>query len=153
MAMGHGAIQIYNWRRLEFPSQLVVKRNNLPPVSGRYRFRLRMNGCNRSLQCKSRSGGTAELSPPRPLLSAICSRFQSERSWFSSKNQLSGRRGSRRDGDSCSNIRESSPITSAFEDLRLRLDGRSATGPVESPRRSGRPALPSAPAVQPSNLH
>src|SRR5579859_5450913 len=34
-------------------NQLVVKRNNLPPVGRSCRFRLSMNGCDRSLQCVS----------------------------------------------------------------------------------------------------
>src|SRR5664279_4533746 len=38
----HGTIQMYNWRRLN-AYQLVVKRNNLPPVGHSDRFRLRMN--------------------------------------------------------------------------------------------------------------
>src|SRR5271157_5038359 len=41
---------MYNWRRLN-SYQSVVKRNNLPPVGRSDRFRLRMNGRNRSLQC------------------------------------------------------------------------------------------------------
>src|SRR5271157_4407229 len=47
---GHGTIQIYNRRRPN-SNQLVVKRNNLPPVGRSGRFCLRMNGRNRSLQC------------------------------------------------------------------------------------------------------
>src|SRR5580704_12958073 len=47
---GHGTIELYNWRRLD-SYQLVVKRNNLPPVGGGDGFRLGMNGRNRSLQC------------------------------------------------------------------------------------------------------
>jgi hypothetical protein len=42
----HGTIQLYNWRRLN-SYQLVVKRNNLPPVGRSDRFRLGMNGRNR----------------------------------------------------------------------------------------------------------
>src|SRR5262249_23820503 len=46
----HGAIEMDNRRRLN-SYQSVVKRNNLPPVGGSGRFRLRMNGGNCSLQC------------------------------------------------------------------------------------------------------
>src|SRR4029077_18737661 len=46
----HGTIELYNRRRLN-SYQLVVKRNNLPPVGCSGRFRLRMNGRDRSLQC------------------------------------------------------------------------------------------------------
>jgi len=45
---GHGTIELYHWRRLN-SYQLVVKRNNLPPVGRSDRFRLRMNCRNRSL--------------------------------------------------------------------------------------------------------
>jgi hypothetical protein len=45
-----GTIELYNRRRLN-SYQSVVKRNNLPPVGRSDRFRLRMNGRNRSLQC------------------------------------------------------------------------------------------------------
>ena len=47
---GHGAIEMDYRRRLN-AYQLVVKRNNLPPVGRSGRFRLCMNGRNRSLQC------------------------------------------------------------------------------------------------------
>src|SRR5438876_7797163 len=47
---GHGTIQQYNWRRLD-SYQVVVKRNNLPPVGQSDRLRLRMNSRDRSLQC------------------------------------------------------------------------------------------------------
>src|SRR5581483_1078197 len=46
----HGAIEKHHRRRLN-SHQLVVKRNNLSPVGGGGRFRLGMNGSNRSLQC------------------------------------------------------------------------------------------------------
>src|ERR1700723_1376011 len=47
---GDGTIELYNWRRLN-SYQSVVKRNNLPPVGPSDRFRLCMNGRDRSLQC------------------------------------------------------------------------------------------------------
>ncbi len=54
----HGTIQMCNWRRVN-SYQLVVKRNNLPPVGRSGRFRLRMNGRNRSLQCvRAEAAGT-----------------------------------------------------------------------------------------------
>src|SRR6201998_652391 len=46
---GTGAIEMDYRRRLN-SYQLVVNRNNLPPVGRSDRFRLRMNGRNRSLQ-------------------------------------------------------------------------------------------------------
>ena len=46
----HGTIQLYHWRRLN-SYQLVVKRDNLSPVGRSDRFRLRMNGRNRSRDC------------------------------------------------------------------------------------------------------
>ncbi len=42
-------IQLHNWGRLN-SRQVVIKRDNLRPISRRDRFGLRMNGCNRSLQ-------------------------------------------------------------------------------------------------------
>src|ERR1051325_3764518 len=47
---GYGTIELYNWRRLD-SYQLVVEGHNLTPVRRGGRFRLRMNGCDRSLQC------------------------------------------------------------------------------------------------------
>ena len=46
---GYGTVEMDNRRRLN-SHQLVVKRNNLPPVGHSGRFRFRMNGRNRSLQ-------------------------------------------------------------------------------------------------------
>ena len=57
---GHGTIEIYNRRRLN-PYQLVVNRNNLPPVGRPGRFRLRMDGRNRSLQGVSTDAAGAEV--------------------------------------------------------------------------------------------
>src|ERR671926_1585552 len=58
---GYGAIEIDNGRRLN-SYQLVVKRDNLAPVGGSGRFRFRMNGCDRSLQCvRAEAAGTQGL--------------------------------------------------------------------------------------------
>src|SRR5271166_43710 len=85
---------MYNWRRLN-SYQLVVKRDNLPPVGLTDRFRLRMNGRNRSLQCvraeaAGLQGFLQQCHSLRDLL------FVPERAvLIFQQNQLSGRRGSR----------------------------------------------------------
>src|ERR1035441_9475287 len=90
----HGTIQLYNWRRLN-SYQSVVKRNNLPPVGRSDRFRLRMNGPNRSLQCVGAEaaglqGFLQQCYSLRDLLPVP------ERAILVlQQNQLSGRRGSR----------------------------------------------------------
>ena len=91
---GHGTIELYNRRRLN-SYQLVVKRNNLPPVGRSDRFRLRMNGRNRSLQCVGAEaaglqGFLQQCHSLRDLLPVP------ERAILVlQQNQLSGRRGSR----------------------------------------------------------
>src|SRR5712692_2271164 len=85
---------MYNWRRLN-SYQSVVKRNNLSPVGHSGRFRLRMNGHNRSLECVGTEaaglqGFLQQCHSLRDLLPVP------ERAILVlQQNQLSGRRGSR----------------------------------------------------------
>src|ERR1700740_3606631 len=91
---GYGTIELYNWRRLNL-YQPVVKRNDLPPVRRSDRFRLRMNGRNRSLQCVGAEaaglqGSLQQCHSLRDLLPVP------ERTILVlQQNQLSGRRRSR----------------------------------------------------------
>jgi len=63
----HGTVKTYNRRRLDL-QQLVVKHNNLPPVGRSDRFRLaHERPQSQPAVCKSRSCGTAGLSPAMPL--------------------------------------------------------------------------------------
>src|ERR1700688_190192 len=94
----NGTIELYNRRRLN-SYQSVVKRNNLPPVGRSDRFRLRMNGRNRSLQCVG-----AEVAGLPLVLQGSLQQCHSLRDLLPvpertilalQQNQLSGRRGSR----------------------------------------------------------
>ena len=61
---GDGSIEVDNRGRLH-ARQLVVKRDNLAPVSRSDRFRLRMNGRDGSLQgVRAEAAGAAGPSPP-----------------------------------------------------------------------------------------
>ncbi len=141
---GHGAIQIDNRRRLN-SYQLVVKRNNLPPV-GRSRSIRPPHERPRSQPagCKHRSGGTSGLSPPMPLPPRSAPGSRASGLDCPAKSALRSERFSRRDGI---------PVAASEKAAQLPpvlAGGRSATGPVESPRRLARPALPPLPP-QPSN--
>ena len=90
---GYGAIQMYNWRRLN-SYQLVVKRNDLPPAGCCGRFRFSMNCRDRSLQCVSTEAAGVQgflhqghaLRDLRPVPKRAVLIVE--------QNQLSGRRGS-----------------------------------------------------------
>ena len=140
---GHGTIEM-GYRRRVNSYQLVVKRNNLPPVGRGGRFRLRMNGRDRSLQCVStEAAGARELSPPMPLLPRSAPGSRARGLDCPAKSALRSERFSRRDGIPAATSAQAAQLPPAL------AGARSATGPVESPRRLARPALPPLPP-QPS---
>src|ERR1700733_2272137 len=89
--------------------------------------------------CKSRSGGTSGLSPAMPLppRSALGSRASDPGS--PAKSALRSEKFSRRDGIPVATSGKAAQLLPALAGVR------SATVPVESPRRSPRPALPPLP--------
>src|SRR5438132_1804093 len=94
--------------------------------------------------CKSRSGGSSGLSPAMPL--PLRSVFGSRASGFDSpaKSALRSERFERRDGILAATSGRAAQLPPAL------AEGRSATGPVESPRRLARPALLPLPRQQSS---
>src|SRR5581483_4936189 len=90
----YSTIEIDNWRRLN-AYQVVVERDNLPPVSGGDRLRLGMNGRNRSLQRvraeAARTQGFLHQGHALVDLRAVPERAV----LMLQQNQLSGGRGSR----------------------------------------------------------
>src|SRR5215831_17736237 len=107
---------MHHWRRLN-SYQSVVKRNNLPPVGRSGRFRLRMNGRNRSLQCvraeATRAQGFLHQSHSLRDLFAVPERAV----LMLQQNQLSGPRGPRRAAGFLQQHQSKQPI-----DFRLRLE-------------------------------
>src|SRR5882672_2248684 len=94
--------------------------------------------------CRSRSGGTSGLSPANPLPPRSAPGSRANGPGSPAKSALRSERFLRRDGIPVATSGKAAP--------KLRAPGfpvlagvRSATGPVESPRRLARPALPPLP--------
>src|SRR5260370_47898 len=91
---GHGTIEM-GYRRRVNSHQLVVKRNNLPPVGRSGRFRFSMNGRDRSLQrVSTEAAGVQGLLHQGPSLRDLLP-VPERAVLIVQQNQLSGRRGSR----------------------------------------------------------
>src|SRR5258708_25698716 len=96
--------------------------------------------------CRSRSGGTSGLSPAMPLPPRSAPGSRASDPGSPAKSALRSERLSRRDGIHVATSGKAGQRLPALAGVR------SATGPVESPRRLARPALPPFPP-RPNNPH